>query len=128
MFGVASMSENCLYLNVLTPAGHVSGQHLPVMLWIHGGAFMWGESDDYEPTQLVHDGAIVVTINYRIGALGSLAHPALANGPCKPSGNCGLMDQQMALRWVQRTISRFGGNASNVTISGESAGGLSVLS
>jgi len=126
-FGMASTSEDCLYLNVYTPANLHQGAKRPVMFWIHGGALVTGESNDYDPTQLVEDGAIVVTINYRLGALGFLAHPALggANGA---SGDYGLMDQQAALRWVQRNIGRFNGDARNVTIFGESAGGLSVLS
>ena len=98
------------------------------MVWIHGGALVTGESDDYGPAGLVRDGVVVVTINYRLGALGFLAHPALAQRPGGPSGNYGLMDQQAALRWVQRNIRRFGGDPRNVTIFGESAGGLSVLS
>jgi len=126
-FGVASMSENCLYLNVFAPAA-APGRSLPVMVWIHGGALVTGESDDYSPAALVRDGTIVVTINYRLGALGFLAHPALAGRPGGPSGNYGLMDQQAALRWVQRNIGQFGGSPRNVTIFGESAGGLSVLS
>jgi para-nitrobenzyl esterase len=126
-FGKGSTSEDCLYLNVFTPAGHQSGRPLPVMVWIHGGALVTGESDDYNPTALVHNGAIVVTINYRLGALGFLAHPALA-GRGGSSGDYGLMDQQAALRWVQRNIGGFGGDNHDVTIFGESAGGLSVLS
>src|SRR5271168_2608657 len=74
-FGEASTSEDCLYLNVFTPTG--GGRH-PVMVWIHGGALVSGESNDYDPTALVADGVTVVTINYRLGALGFLAHPALA--------------------------------------------------
>jgi len=129
-FGVASTSEDCLYLNVFTPRGHRhwDGRRLPVMVWIHGGALITGESDDYDPAALVRRGVIVVTINYRLGALGFLAHPALASRPGGPSGNYGLMDQQAALRWVQRNIRGFGGDPRNVTIFGESAGGLSVLS
>jgi para-nitrobenzyl esterase len=128
-FGVASMSEDCLFLNVFAPRGTERGGHSrPVMVWIHGGALVTGESDDYDPARLVRDGAVVVTINYRLGALGFLAHPALASHPGGPSGNYGLMDQQAALRWVQRNIRRFGGDPRNVTIFGESAGGLSVLS
>ncbi|HXL93719.1 MAG TPA: carboxylesterase/lipase family protein [Streptosporangiaceae bacterium] len=128
-FGVASTSENCLYLNVYTPAGATaSARSLPVMVWIHGGAFIAGESNDYNPAGLVRHGVIVVTINYRLGALGFLAHPALASGPDGSSGNYGLMDQQAALRWVQANIRQFGGNPRNVTLSGESSGGLSVLS
>ncbi len=120
------MSENCLYLNVFAPAGQ-HGSGLPVMVWIHGGGFVGGESDDYDPSGLVADGVIVVTINYRLGALGFLAHPALAEHPGGPSGDYGLMDQQAALRWVQHNIRAFGGDPANVTIFGESAGGQSVL-
>ena len=127
-FGVASTSENCLYLNVFTPPGARVGGHLPVMVWIHGGSFLVGESDDYIPAGLVRRGVIVVTINYRLGALGFLAHPALASRPGGPSGDYGLMDQQAALRWVQANIAGFGGNPRTVTLAGESAGGLSVLS
>ncbi len=126
-FGQASTSENCLFLNVFTPRPQRAGSHFPVMVWIHGGALVSGESNDYDPTQLVADGVTVVTINYRLGALGFLAHPALA-GANGQSGDYGLMDQQAALRWVQRNIAGFGGNPHNVTIFGESAGGLSVLS
>jgi para-nitrobenzyl esterase len=124
-FGQASMSENCLFLNVFTPAA--AGRALPVMVWIHGGDLTAGESDDYNPAGLVRDQAIVVTVNYRLGALGFLAHPALAARGAGPAGDYGLLDQQAALRWVQANISRFGGNPRNVTIAGESAGGLSVL-
>ena len=126
-FGLASTSENCLFLNVFTPRHQRAGSHFPVMVWIHGGALVTGESNDYDPTQLVADGVTVVTINYRLGALGFLAHPALADANGQ-SGDYGLMDQQAALRWVQRNIARFGGNPHDVTIFGESAGGLSTLS
>ncbi len=126
-FGQASTSEDCLFLNVFTPSHRQAGSHFPVMVWIHGGALVSGESNDYDPAALVADGVTVVTINYRLGALGFLAHPALAdtNGQ---SGDYGLMDQQAALRWVQRNIASFGGNPHNVTVFGESAGGLSTLS
>src|SRR5580700_9824711 len=125
-FGLASMSENCLFLNVYAPAGSLRGGSLPVMVWIHGGNLTAGESNDYNPAGLVRDGTVVVTINYRLGALGFLADPALKsrNGS---SGNYGLMDQQAALRWVQQNIRQFGGNPRNVTIFGDSAGCLSVL-
>ncbi len=127
-FGVASMAEDCLYLNVFAPAGVApAGRNLPVMVWLHGGALIWGESDDYDPTALVSQGVMVVTVNYRLGALGFLAHPALGSGPTGATGNYGLMDQQAALHWVQQNISAFGGNPANVTLFGESAGGLSVL-
>ena len=98
-----------------------------MLVWIHGGGWTTGAGRDYDPTKLAADGIVVVTINYRLGALGFLAHPALASSPGGPSGNYGLMDQQAALRWVQRNITQFGGNPHNVTIAGESAGGLAVL-
>jgi para-nitrobenzyl esterase len=126
-FGEASTSEDCLFLNVFTPSHRQPGSLDPVMVWIHGGALVSGESNDYDPTQLVEHGVTVVTINYRLGALGFLAHPALADANGQ-SGDYGLMDQQAALRWVQRNIVSFGGDPRNVTIFGESAGGLSVLS
>ena len=129
-FGGASTTEDCLYLNVYTPAGgwH-KGQGHPVMVWIHGGALVIGESDTYDPTKLVeNEDVVVVTINYRLGILGYLAHQALsAESPEGVSGNYGFMDQQAALEWVQRNIKNFGGDPDNVTIFGESAGGLSVL-
>jgi len=122
------LSEDCLYLNVYTPT--VGGRHgpgRPVLVWIHGGGLALDGATNYDPTQLAAEGTVVVTINYRLGALGFLAHPALASSPGGPSGNYGLMDQQAALRWVQRNIRDFGGNPQNVTIAGQSAGGLSVL-
>jgi para-nitrobenzyl esterase len=123
-FGLPSTTEDCLYLNVYTPP---SGENLPVMVWIHGGALVEGESDDYDPTLLVAENVIVVTLNYRLGVLGYLAHPALSNGgPHGASGNFGFMDQQAAISWVQRNIMNFGGDPNKVTIFGESAGGLSV--
>jgi para-nitrobenzyl esterase len=127
-FGPASSSEDCLYLNVFAPAGRKhGGKGHPVIVWIHGG-FLWiGRSDDYDPAKLAADGTVVVTINYRLGALGFLAHPALADRPGGSSGAYGLMDQQAALRWVRRNIRAFGGDSRKVTIAGESAGGLSVL-
>ena len=125
-FGLASTSEDCLYLNVFTPAGN-KAQNLPVMVWVHGGSLRTGESDDYNPAALVRHGVVVVTINYRLGALGFLADAALASRRGGPSGNYGLMDQQAALRWVQRNIRGFGGDPGDVTVFGESAGGLSTL-
>ena len=125
-FGKASTSENCLYLNVFTPPG-AAGRDLPVVVWLHGGSLLVGESDDYDPAPLVRNGVIVVTVNYRLGALGFLADTALTSRPGGSSGNYGLMDQQAALRWVQRDIRAFGGDPRNVTLAGESSGGLSVL-
>ena len=137
-FGIASVTEDCLFLNVFTPGSDDFFRLRPVMVWIHGGALITGESNDYDPTALVQDGVIVVTINYRLGALGFLAHPAFAaektdadrDGDADPNsaGDYGLMDQQLALRWVRDNILFFGGDPFNVTIFGESAGGLSVFS
>lgn len=124
-FGVASTNEDCLYLNVYTPKG--TGPY-PVMVWIHGGAFIYGEGGaGYDPSKLVAQGVAVVTVNYRLGAFGFLAHPALTAEQGAGSGNYGLMDQQAALQWVKTNIANFGGNPANVTIFGESAGGYSVL-
>jgi para-nitrobenzyl esterase len=132
-FGLQSCEEDCLYLNVYTPAEHKRrgwhrGHGYPVMVWIHGGAGFLGESDDYDPTRLVeNEDVVVVTINYRLGFLGFLAHPALsAETKYGGSGDYGFMDQQAALKWVQRNIKHFGGDPHNVTIFGESFGALSV--
>ena len=137
-FGIASVTEDCLFLNVFTPDSDDFFHPRAVMVWIHGGALVFGESNDYQPTALVHDGVIVVTINYRLGALGFLAHSAFAGETTDPdrdrdsdpnsAGDYGLMDQQLALRWVRDNIRFFGGDPLNVTIFGESAGGLSVFS
>lgn len=123
-FGSASTSEDCLYLNVYTPKAPGS---YPVFVWIHGGAFYLGLSNAYDPTKLVEQGVVVVTLNYRLGALGFMSHAALTAEQGN-SGNYGLMDQQAALRWVRSNIANFGGNAGNITIAGESAGGFSVHS
>jgi para-nitrobenzyl esterase len=121
-------SEDCLYLNVYTPTlGGGDEGGLPVLVWIHGGRFTLGAGRDYDGTKLAGDGIVVVTINFRLGVLGFLAHPALASRSGGPSGNYGLMDQQAALRWVQSNIRRFGGDPHNVTIAGQSSGGTSVL-
>jgi para-nitrobenzyl esterase len=124
--GPGPFAENCLYLNVSTPTLSHHAKR-PVIVWIHGGGFTQDASRNYDGTKLATDGVVVVTINYRLGALGFLAHPALATRPGGPSGNFGLMDQQAALRWVQHNIAQFGGNPHNVTIAGQSAGGVSVL-
>jgi len=131
-------SEDCLYLNVYTPglpggdrdhrlARSADGDGRPVLVWIHGGGLVQEAGRNYDGARLAAGGAVVVTINYRLGALGFLAHPALASRPGGPAGNYGLMDQQAALRWVQDNISRFGGDPGHVAIAGQSAGGLSVL-
>ncbi|MBL4827627.1 MAG: carboxylesterase family protein [Spongiibacteraceae bacterium] len=125
-FGTASTDENCLFLNVYTP--DTAGQY-PVMVWIHGGALVSGSGGaSYQPERLVDKGLVVVTVNYRLGALGFLAHTAISDEMGEGSGNFGLMDQQLALQWVQNNIENFGGDAQNVTLFGESAGGHSVLS
>jgi para-nitrobenzyl esterase len=120
------ISEDCLYLNVYTPTLRHGGNR-PVLVWIHGGGLVQDGARNYDGTKLAADGTVVVTINYRLGALGFLAHPALASRPGGAAGNYGLMDQQAALRWVRRNIAQFGGDPHNVTIAGQSAGGLSVL-
>jgi para-nitrobenzyl esterase len=122
----APFSEDCLYLNIYTPALR-HHDHLPVLVWIHGGGFTGDGARNYDGSKLAADGTVVVTINYRLGALGFLAHPALASRPGGPAGNYGLMDQIAALRWVKRNIAQFGGDPHNVTIAGQSAGGVSVL-
>ena len=119
-----TISEDCLYLNVYTPTLR-SGSDRPVLVWIHGGGLVQDGGRNYDGTKLAAAGTVVVTINYRLGALGFLAHPALASHGA--AGNYGLMDQQAALRWVQRNIAQFGGDPHDVTIAGQSAGGLSVL-
>jgi para-nitrobenzyl esterase len=121
-----TISEDCLNLNVYTPTPH-TGSDRPVLVWIHGGGLVQDGGRNYDGTKLAATGTVVVTINYRLGALGFLAHPALASRPGGSAGNYGLMDQQAALRWVQRNIAQFGGDPRNVTIAGQSAGGLSVL-
>jgi para-nitrobenzyl esterase len=116
-------SEDCLTLNVWTPPPSVEPR--PVLVWIHGGGFVNGSGDVYNARRLAGRGDIVVvTINYRLGALGFLAHPAL--GPPGDVGNYGLADQQAALGWVRDNIAGFGGDPDKVTIAGESAGGMSV--
>ncbi len=122
------MSEDCLYLNVWTPAQKM-GEKLPVMVWIHGGGFAMGAAgvDIYDGEALARKGVVVVTINYRLGPFGFLAHPLLSKeSEHNSSGNYGLLDQIEALKWVQANIKSFGGDPKRVTIFGESAGGVSV--
>jgi para-nitrobenzyl esterase len=122
------VSEDCLYLNVWTPATSARAA-LPVMVWIYGGAYVGGSTANplYSGERLAHHGVVVVSIAYRVGPMGFLALPALsAESPHHVSGNYGLRDQIAALRWVRRNIAAFGGNPRRVTIFGESAGGISV--
>jgi para-nitrobenzyl esterase len=125
--GNRNFNEDCLFLNIFTPVNVDVDHPVPVMFWIHGGAFQFGESEAYNPIRLVDAGVIVVTINYRLGALGFLAHPALDNPSTRNTGNYGIQDQQAALAWVKQNISAFAGDPDRVTIFGESAGGFSVL-
>ena len=122
----APFSEDCLYLNVYTSTLRRHADR-PVLIWIHGGGFTEDGARNYDGSKLAADGPVVVTINYRLGALGFLAHPALARRLGGPTGNYGLMDQIAALRWVRRNIAQFGGDPHRVTIAGQSAGGVSVL-
>ena len=123
----AGESEDCLYLNVWTPA--TDGKRRPVMLWIHGGAFVMGSGSAgiYSGRRLARYGdAVVVTINYRLGALGGLNLRELLPGVEGAPSNLCILDQIAALRWVRDNIEAFGGDPENVTIFGESAGGMSV--
>jgi para-nitrobenzyl esterase len=124
---IGATSEDCLTLNIWAPA---NAHNAPVFFWIHGGALAGGSSKEalYDGAQMAARGVIVVSINYRLGILGFLAHPQLsAESPDGVSGNYGLLDQIQALHWVRDNIAAFGGDAANVTIAGESAGGLSVM-
>lgn len=123
--GMTGSSEDCLYLNVHVPAGTSAASKLPVMVWIHGGAYLNGSGSQYDGDRLANSTqTIVVTLNYRLGIFGLLALDALTTEA--PAGNYALQDQQAALGWVHRNITAFGGDASRVTIFGQSAGGASV--
>jgi para-nitrobenzyl esterase len=126
--GQYAASEDCLNLNVWT-SDTTRGAKKPVMVWIHGGGFVngSGNADLYDGTELAKRGVVVVTINYRLGRLGAFAHPLLtAEAKGGPIANYGLMDSVAALEWVKRNIAAFGGDRKNVTIFGESAGGMQV--
>lgn len=128
MQGSPPLSEDCLYLNVWTPA-ESADDRLPVMVFFYGGAFTdgGGSAPLYDGTSLAERGAVVVTMNYRLGPFGFLAHPALT-AEFGSSGNYGLMDMVASLEWVQRNIAAFGGDADNVTIFGQSAGAMAITS
>lgn len=124
--GKVPMAEDCLTLDVTAPA---NARNAPVMVWIHGGTLIWGSghSKMYDGQEFARRGVVLVSINYRLGVLGYLAHPGLSKeAPDDVSGNYGLLDQIQALQWVRKNIAAFGGDPGNVTIFGESAGALST--
>jgi len=122
-----AVSEDCLYLNVWTPARSAS-ERLPVMVWIYGGGFSVGQTSApvYDGAHLAHRGVVLVSIAYRLGAFGFLADPDLSREPAGGSGNYGILDMIQGLKWVNANIGKFGGDPTNVTIFGESAGGIAV--
>lgn len=127
-FRADSMSEDCLYLNVWTPA-KTGKEKLPVLVYFYGGGFVAGAGDEprYDGESLARKGIVTVTVNYRLGIFGFFAHPELTKeSPNHASGNEGLLDQNMALKWVNQNIAAFGGDPNHVTIAGESAGSFSV--
>jgi para-nitrobenzyl esterase len=125
----SGLSEDCLYLNVWTPAEPLTSERFPVMVWIHGGGFVVGAGSEprYDGTRLAAGDIVVVTLNHRLNALGFLAHPELtAESECRASGNYGMLDLVTALKWVRRNILAFGGDPDQVTIAGESVGSEAV--
>lgn len=127
-FRSSGMSEDCLYLNVWTPASSAS-ERLPVLVYFYGGGFVAGDGSEprYDGESMARKGIVALTVNYRLGALGFMAHPELTReSPHQASGNYGLLDQAAALRWVHENIAGFGGDPERVTIAGESAGSISV--
>ena len=129
VFHDSGPSEDCLTLNVWTPATAKPGAKLPVMLWIYGGGFSSGSTSEarQDGQFLAHKGVIVVSMNYRLGIFGFFVHPGLtAESPHHASGNYGLLDQSAALAWVHTNIAAFGGDPANITLFGESAGSFSV--
>nr|WP_040007135.1 carboxylesterase family protein [Fibrisoma limi] len=122
------MSEDCLYLNVWTPAKSAN-ERLPVLVYFYGGGFVAGDGSEprYDGESMAGKGIVALTVNYRLGPFGFMAHPELTKeSPHKASGNYGLLDQNAALRWVKQNIAAFGGDPNKVTIAGESAGSVSV--
>jgi para-nitrobenzyl esterase len=130
-FGHEATSEDCLYLNIWASAGSDAGDDLPVVVWIYGGGFTIGSAAmaNYAGENLAKKGVVYVSVSYRVGALGFLAHPELTEeSPHHASGNYGFLDQVAALEWIQRNIAQFGGDPKRVTIMGQSAGSGSVSS
>jgi para-nitrobenzyl esterase len=128
IFGFDRGQEDCLYLNIWSPSLFPGTDKMPVMVWIHGGGFIVGHSYETTPAQYLakRGNVVVVSINYRLGAFGFLAHPELTKEGNGTSGNFGMQDQIFALQWVKHNIEHFGGDSNNITIFGESAGGMSV--
>jgi para-nitrobenzyl esterase len=127
-FRSSGMSEDCLYLNVWTPKA-VAGANLPVLVYFYGGGYIAGDGSEprYDGETMARKGIVALTVNYRLGVFGFLAHPELTKeSPNHASGNYGLLDQVAALQWVQKNIAAFGGDPRKVTIAGESAGSISV--
>lgn len=127
-FRSAAMSEDCLYLNVWAPAEN-EREKLPVLVYLHGGGFSSGDGSEprYDGAQFASRGIVTVTVNYRLGVFGFLAHPdAASESPSGVSGNYGLLDQQAALRWVRENIARFGGDPERITLGGAGAGAIAV--
>lgn len=124
--GVVFGDEDCLFLNIYAPAG-TPPEPLPVMVYLHGGAFTIGAGANYDPSRLAREqGRVVVTVNFRLGALGWLVHPGFAQDGEDAGGNYGLLDQQAALRWIQANIASFGGDPQDVTLFAESSGAWSA--
>jgi len=127
IFRSAGVSEDCLYLNIWTPGGDV--KDLPVLVYFYGGGYVAGDGSEprYDGESMAKQGIVAITVNYRLGVFGCMAHPELTKeSPHHASGNYGLMDQAAALAWVRKNIGAFGGDPSRVTIAGESAGSFSV--
>ncbi|MCP5144079.1 MAG: carboxylesterase family protein [Gammaproteobacteria bacterium] len=125
--GIGETSEDCLTLNVFTPADARPGANLPVMVWVHGGGFTGGSGAGFDGAAFTRDGVILVTFNYRLGLFGIFAHPELEPlDNAQPWANYAVLDMVEVLKWVQHNISEFGGNPGRVTIFGESAGAMGV--
>ncbi len=122
------ISEDCLYLNIWTPANRAD-EKLPVLVWYFGGGFQWGYTSEmeFDGEHLASRGVIVVSVNYRLGLFGFLSHPEITAESPEAPANFGLLDQQAGLRWVYRNIANFGGDPDRITIAGQSAGGASVM-
>ncbi|MBN1288076.1 MAG: carboxylesterase family protein, partial [Actinobacteria bacterium] len=129
LFNVGKTSEDCLYLNIWSPAKNPD-EKLPVMIWFHGGGFSTGSGSQsmYDGMNLARKGVVLVTFNFRLGPLGYLCHPLLGmRSPHGVSGNYGMQDQIAALKWIKRNIELFGGDPACVTAFGESSGAISIL-